>query len=111
MDTETYKVAKEILDKFGEKPHPTVQEIRNTPATLMRQPQRAPGTELRQRQVEPRPSLPARGNNPVNQPPATPINQGYPMKPPQQQMLSTQRYFIFLHNALSYLFNLVLIDQ
>lgn len=91
MDTETYKVAKEILDKFGEKPHPTVQEIRATPANLMRQPQRAPGTELRQRQVEPKPSLPARGNNPINQPPATPINQGFPMKLPQQQMLSTQR--------------------
>lgn len=89
MDTETYKVAKEILDKFGDKPQPTLQEVRTSPAALNRS--QPPGSELRQRHVEPRPGLPPRSNPPPPQPPATPMNSVNPMKPPQQQMLSAQR--------------------
>lgn len=98
MDTETYKVAKEILDRFGDKPQHTPFEtkIANTP-TLNRP--SAPGTELRQRHVESQ-AQQSRSNVPLQ--PNTPSNMANAMKLPQpkqqpqhqqqqQPMLSTQR--------------------
>lgn len=90
MDTETYKVAKEILDRFGDKPQ-TPFEIKGpqTPSNLNRP--SAPGTELRHRQVEQQKALPPRANPPLQ--PNTPanLNNSAQLPKPQQQMLSTQR--------------------
>lgn len=97
MDTETYKVAKEILDRFGDKPQPTLQlqDLRRSPVG-MNKPMTAPGTELRQRQVESRPTNVTRANVPAQQPPATPMNPANSAKlPQQQQMLSAQRCIPF----------------
>ena len=88
MDTETYKVAKEILDKFGDKPQPTPLEVRNTITSVNRV--RAPGTELRQRHVDNKPSQ-VRTNAPITAPPlpaTTPASTH--MKIPQQ-MSAAQR--------------------
>jgi len=60
MNTETYKVAKEILDVFGEKPSPPPLEVRG----LQTPRQGGPGTELRQRQIDPK-LIAARTNAPL----------------------------------------------
>ena len=96
MDTETYKVAKEILDRFGDKPQSSFEvKAPQTPSNLSR-PTSAPGTELRHRQVEQqRGTVQVRANAPLQ--PNTPANMGnlvqFPHSKPQQQqqMLSTQR--------------------
>jgi len=84
MNTETYKVAKEILDIFGDKPSPPPLEVRG----LQTPRQGAPGTDLRQRLVDPK-SVPARTNAPLPGP-STPSNAGSAMKFPQQ-IQSVQR--------------------
>lgn len=97
MDTETYKVAKEILDRFGDKPQHSSYEAKSshTPAPSMSK-QNTPGTELRQRKTEQSAPLTARVSNPGLQQ-NTPSNAGSIVKqPPQkfqqtQPMLSTQR--------------------
>lgn len=99
MDTETYKVAKEILDRFGDKPQQTPFDGKavTTPSSVR---PTAPGMELRHRQVESQ-AQSSRPNAPIQ--PNTPSNVGNAMKlqsqqqkpqgsQPQQQMLSTQRY-------------------
>ena len=84
MNTETYKVAKEILDVFGDKPSPPPLEVRG----LQTPRQGAPGTELRQRQVDSKLG-PTRNNAPLPGP-STPSNVGSAVKLPQQ-IQSVQR--------------------
>lgn len=96
MDTETYKVAKEILDRFGDKPQQPSFEAKATHTPIPRQ--NTPGTELRQRNIEQSAPAAARMPNPGPQP-NTPsnVNMGSLVKLPppklqqQQPMLSTQR--------------------
>jgi len=90
MNTETYKVAKEILDIFGDKPSPPPLEVRG----LQTPRQGAPGTDLRQRLVDPK-SVPARTNAPLPGP-STPSNAGSAMKFPQQ-IQSVQRPTQLMH--------------
>lgn len=98
MDTETYKIAKEILDKFADKPQNTPFEVKSAQSPGMNVRSGAPGTELRHRHVEQQQALPSKANAPlqpnnsVNVGSANKLNQ-QSNKPLQQQqpMLSTQR--------------------
>jgi len=90
MNTETYKVAKEILDVFGDKPSPPPLEVRG----LQTPRQGAPGTELRQRQVDSK-LAPSRNNAPLPGP-STPSNVGSAVKLPQQ-IQSVQRPTQLMH--------------
>jgi len=85
MNTETYKVAKEILDIFGDKPSPPPLQLPQSPLRVS-----ASGTDLRQRQVEPK-MIPNRTNAPLG--PSTPSNVGKP--PPLMQ--SAQRPNQLMH--------------
>nr|CAH0103621.1 unnamed protein product [Daphnia galeata] len=97
MDTETYKIAKEILDRFGDKPQNTPFEVKPAQSPSINVRPSAPGTELRHRQVEQQQSIQLRGNGPLQ--PNNPATVGSAMKlnpqakqqQQQQQMLSTQR--------------------
>ena len=98
MDTETYKIAKEILDRFGDKPQNTPFEVKPAQSPSMNVRPSAPGTELRHRQVEQQQSIQLKGNGPLQ--PNNPATVGSAMKlnpqakqqqQQQQQMLSTQR--------------------
>ena len=85
MDKETYKVAKEILDKFGDnKTQPTSLEARSIIAPVNRV-NSTPGTEIRQRQIENKPSQ-VRTNAPITAPPLPPTTPAANthMKIPQQ---------------------------
>jgi hypothetical protein len=88
MDKETYKVAKEILDKFGDKAQPTPLEARSIISPLNRV-SSTPGTELRQRQVENKPSQ-VRTNAPITAPPLPPTTPAANthMKIPQQMTVA-----------------------
>lgn len=97
MDTETYKVAKEILDRFADKPQQTPFEAKSANTPILTRPS-APGTELRHRQVEQqtqpgRPNVPLQPNTPSNMVNAMKLPQSKPQMQPQHQqpMLSTQR--------------------
>lgn len=103
MDTETYKVAKEILDRFGDKPQNTPFEAKGplTPTSNLIRPS-APGTELRHRQVESSENMPQQSrivpplqsNTPANMANANkmPQTKQQPLPPQPTVMLSTQRY-------------------
>lgn len=96
MDTETYKIAKEILDRFGDKPQNTPFEVKPAQSPSMNVRPSAPGTELRHRQVEQQQSIQLRGNGPQPNNPATvgsamKLNPQAKQQQQQQQMLSTQR--------------------
>jgi hypothetical protein len=101
MDTETYKVAKEILDKFGDKATPKPLELKPSVVhqgqqhAVRPQPQMGtPGTELRQRHVENQSKvIPPRTNmqpHPQQQPVPTHMSATPSMKLPQQ-LQSVQR--------------------
>ena len=97
MDTETYKIAKEILDRFGDKPQNTPFEVKPAQSPSMNVRPSAPGTELRHRQVEQQQSIQLRGSGPQPNNPAT-VGSAMKLNPQakqqqqqQQQMLSTQR--------------------
>ena len=97
MDTETYKVAKEILDKFGDKATPKPLELK--PSVVHQgqqhaarpQPQMTPGTELRQRHVESKVIPPRTNMQPQAQPVPTHMSATPSMKLPQQ-LQSVQRW-------------------
>ncbi|KAI9562196.1 hypothetical protein GHT06_013161 [Daphnia sinensis] len=97
MDTETYKIAKEILDKFGDKPQNTPFEVKPAQTPAMNARPNAPGTELRHRHVEQQQSLPLKAsgppqpNNSANVGSANKLNQQLNKPQMQQPMLSTQR--------------------
>lgn len=88
MDKETYKVAKEILDKFGDKAQPTPLEARSIISPVNRV-SSTPGTELHQRQVESKPSQ-VRTNAPITAPPLPPTTPAANthMKIPQQMTVA-----------------------
>ncbi|KAK4002814.1 hypothetical protein OUZ56_004615 [Daphnia magna] len=97
MDTETYKIAKEILDRFGDKPQNTPFEVKPAQTPAMNARPSAPGTELRHRHVEQQQALPLKAsglpqsNNSANVGSANKLNQQSNKPQMQQPMLSTQR--------------------
>ncbi len=105
MDTETYKVAKEILDKYGDKTAQKVEVLRApgpSPYGSGQRPpqpqpvQQAPGLELRQRHPESAKFIPARTNAATvpSQPPSAPnnlANNTASTRMPQQAQQPVQR--------------------
>ncbi|XP_057364700.1 endoplasmic reticulum junction formation protein lunapark-A-like [Daphnia carinata] len=97
MDTETYKIAKEILDKFGDKPQNTPFEVKPAQTPAMNARPSAPGTELRHRHVEQQQALPLKASGTLQQNKsaivgsANKMNQQLNKPQMQQSMLSTQR--------------------
>jgi len=84
MDTETYKVAKEILDRFGDKAQQNPLETKPVQNLSSAVRQSTPGTELRQRHVEANKGVPSRNNTSTL--PPIPVNISNQMRlPPQPQ--------------------------
>lgn len=89
MDTETYKVAKEILDKFGDKAMVKPPELKLVPSTPVPAPRPSLETELRQRRTDTKQPAQIREAAPVMNTP-TPSQTGTVFKFPQQ-VQSVQR--------------------
>lgn len=92
MDTETYKIAKELLDRFGDKPQQSPLEAKpvHTPSPALRQ--NTPGTELRQRHVEAGKVVPQRINTPTPAPVPANISNITRIPQPQQLVHQPPRY-------------------
>lgn len=89
MDKETYKVAKEILDKFGDKAQPTAMGARSMIAPVNKV--STPGTDLRHRQVDQGKPSQVRTNAPITAPPLPPTTPANTHMKIPQQMTVAQR--------------------
>lgn len=81
MDTETYKVAKEILDRFGDKLQQSPLEPKPVQSSSPVLQPNTPGTELRQRHIEASRGAPPRNSTLAQAP--IPANVSTNMKFPQ----------------------------